>query len=87
MRAFLPVRLASCAQLYTESMSRNTVRDIERAIGTLTQQEVAELYAWLDQHCPQPIDAQVQSDLAAGRLDTGIQRALDDEENGRIRPL
>jgi hypothetical protein len=74
-------------QLYTESMSRNTVRDIERAIGTLTQQEISELYAWLDQNCPQPIDVQVQSDLAAGRLDTSIERALDDEENGRIRPL
>lgn len=68
-------------------MSRNTVRDIERAIGTLTQQEIAELYAWLDEHCPQPIDAQVQSDLAAGHLDKSIERALEDEENGRIRPL
>jgi hypothetical protein len=68
-------------------MSLNTIRDIERAIGTLTQQEIAELYGWLDQHCPQPIDTRVQSDLAAGRLDTAIQRALDDEENGRIRPL
>lgn len=68
-------------------MGQNTVRDIERAIGTLTQQEIAELYAWLDQHCPQPIDVQVQSDLAAGRLDASIERALDDEENGRIRPL
>lgn len=68
-------------------MSRDTIRDIERAIGTLTQQEVAELYRWLDQHCPQPIDTHVQTDLAAGRLDEGIQRALEDEENGRIRPL
>ena len=28
-----------------------------------------------------------QADLEAGRLDTAIRRALDDEKNGRVRPL
>ncbi len=68
-------------------MSLNTVKEIERAIGLLTPQEVAELYTWLDQNYPQVIDACLQSDLAAGRLDKAIERALDDEKNGRIRPL
>jgi hypothetical protein len=68
-------------------MSLNTIKEIERAIGTLTPQEVQELYVWLDQHFPQPIDTRVQADLAAGQLDTAIHRALDDEENGRVRPL
>ncbi len=68
-------------------MSLDHVRDIERAITTLTPQEVEELYAWLDQHCPQLIDARVQSDLSAGRLDTTIQRALDDEKGGSLRRL
>ena len=65
----------------------NTVQEIERAIQTLSRREVEELYAWLDQHCPQPIDARIQSDLAAGHLDKAINRALDDEKNGRIQPL
>jgi hypothetical protein len=43
--------------------------------------------AWLEQHCPSPIDIRVQSDLAAGRLDTAIQRALDDDKSGRTQPL
>jgi hypothetical protein len=68
-------------------MSVNTVRDIERAIGALTPREIEELYVWLDEHYPQPIDTRVQSDLAAGRLDSAIQRALDDEDNGRTQPL
>jgi hypothetical protein len=68
-------------------MSINEVKEIERAIGTLTPQEVEELYVWLEQHFPQPIDARLQADLAAGRLDTAIQRALADEKNGRVRPL
>ena len=68
-------------------MSSHSVKEIERAIGTLTAQEIEELYAWLEQHFPHPIDARVESDLTAGRLDTAIQRALDDEKNGRVRPL
>jgi hypothetical protein len=68
-------------------MSPHTIQEIERAIGTLTPQEVQELYVWLDQHFPQPIDAHIQADLAAGRLDRAIHRALDDEKNERVRPL
>jgi uncharacterized protein YjbI with pentapeptide repeats len=33
------------------------------------------------------IDIRIQDDLAAGRLDSAIERALDDEKNGRARPL
>jgi hypothetical protein len=66
-------------------MSMDTIKEIERAIGALTPAELEELYAWLDQHYPQPIDARVASDVAAGRLDTAIQRALDDEKSGRTQ--
>ena len=68
-------------------MSLSTIQEIKRAIGALTPSEMEELYAWLEQHCPSLIDTRVQSDLAAGRLDTAIQRALDDEKNGRVQPL
>jgi hypothetical protein len=70
-----------------KSMSPKTLQEVERAIGALTPQEVQELYVWLEQHFPQPMDARLPSDLSAGRLDTAIQRALDDEKNGRLRPL
>ncbi|MFZ3341314.1 MAG: hypothetical protein WA609_01835 [Terriglobales bacterium] len=68
-------------------MSLDTIKEIERAIGALTPREIEELYAWLDEHYPAPIDTRVQSDLAAGRLDSAIQRALDDEKSGRTQPL
>jgi hypothetical protein len=68
-------------------MGLNTVQEIERAIRALKPQELEELYSWLDQNCPQPIDTHIQSDLEAGRLDKAIYRALDDEKNGRVRPL
>jgi hypothetical protein len=68
-------------------MGLSTVQEIARAIGALKPQELEELYSWLEQNCPQPIDTRVQSDLAAGRLDKALHRALDDENYGRVQPL
>lgn len=68
-------------------MNLTTVREIEHAIAELTPEQLAELYAWLDQYDPQPIDARLQNDLAACRLDNAIARALDDEKHGRTEPL
>ena len=69
-------------------MSQNKVQEIERAIGALTQQELEELRLWLDEYAgPQPLDARIQSDLAAGRLDKAVEDALDDEKQGRVRLL
>jgi hypothetical protein len=68
-------------------MAFDTVQDIERAIDELTPQQLQELYSWLDQHHPNPIDERLPADVAAGRLDTAIERALNDDQNGRVRPL
>ena len=69
-------------------MGSSKVQEIERAIGALTQQELEELKVWLDEYAgPQPIDARMQKDLAAGRLDKAVERALEDEKQGRVRPL
>ena len=56
-------------------------------IRELKPRELQELYSWLDENCPQPVDNRIQSDLLAGRLDKAIVRALDDENNDRVRPL
>jgi hypothetical protein len=68
-------------------MGSDAVRQIERAIDKLSEQQLRELYSWLDQHHPQPIDARLETDLAAGHLDTAIDRAIDDESSGRAKPL
>jgi hypothetical protein len=68
-------------------MGLNTVQEIARAIRGLKPQELEELYSWLDQNCPHPIDTRIPSDLGAGRLDNAIHRALDDEKNGHVQPL
>jgi hypothetical protein len=68
-------------------MHLNTLREIERAIDGLTPQQIEELYAWLDQRHPQPIDVQLKADLGAGRIDDRINRALVDHKAGNTRPL
>jgi len=68
-------------------MGLNTIQEIERAIGALTPSELEELYAWLEQHCPQPIDAQLKADLEAGRIDDRINRVLADRKAGNTQPL
>ena len=68
-------------------MHSNTVQEIERAIDALTPQQMEELYVWLDQRHPQPIDAQLKADLDAGRIDDRINRALADHKAGNTEPL
>ncbi len=65
----------------------DTVQEIERAIDALTPQQMEELYAWLDQRYPQPIDTQLGADLDAGRIDNRINRALADHKAGNTQPL
>jgi hypothetical protein len=82
----LPDNLA--AKIKGEAPMRlDTVQEIERAIDALTPQQMQELYVWLDQHHPQPIDAQLKTDLDAGRIDDRINRALADHKAGNTQPL
>jgi hypothetical protein len=69
-------------------MNGRKVEELQRAIGTLTQEELEELRLWLDEYAgPSPLDRRIEADLARGRLDKAVQSALDDEKRGRIRQL
>lgn len=69
-------------------MKSNKVQEIERAIGALTQQELEQLRVWLDEYAgPQPIDTRLQKDMAAGRLDKAVEKALEDQKQGRVKSL
>jgi hypothetical protein len=69
-------------------MGENRVSEIEEKIGALSQPEFEELLTWLDQYTgPQPLDRRIEADLATGRLDAAVREALDDERQGRVRPL
>ena len=69
-------------------MNGRKVEELQRAIGTLTQEELEELRLWLDEFAgPTPLDRRIQADLSTGRLDKAVQSALDDEKRGRLRSL
>jgi hypothetical protein len=82
-----PRRASLAAKIIDRPMHLNTVQEIERAIDALTPQQMEELYAWLDQRHPQPIDAQLRTDLDAGRIDDRIHRALADHKAGNTQRL
>lgn len=68
-------------------MGLDKIQEIERAIDALTPQQLEELFVWLDRHYPQAIDAQLKTDLEAGRIDDRINRALADHKAGNTQPL
>jgi hypothetical protein len=69
-------------------MNGKKVQELQRIIGTLSQEELEELRLWLDEYAgPSPLDRRIEADLAAGRLDKTVQTALHDEKRGRLRPL
>jgi len=64
-----------------------SVREIESAVAKLSANDLALFSAWFDEFHAQAWDKQIESDLAAGHLDTLI-REVDDEYNaGKAKPL
>lgn len=69
-------------------MAGKRIEEIERAIGELSRDELEELRVWFDEFAgPTPLDQSISADVAAGRLDKAVERALDDEKRGWVRPL
>jgi hypothetical protein len=64
----------------------SAVREIERAIGELRSDELEELCAWFEQY-HRSFDERIATDLSAGRLDRLIDKALEQERAGLVRPL
>jgi hypothetical protein len=64
----------------------SAVQEIERAIGALRSDELEELYDWFEQY-HRAFDDRIASDLSAGRLDCLIDKAVEQEHAGLVRPL
>ncbi len=71
-----------------QDMNGKKVEEVQRAIGTLTQEELEKLRLWLDEYAgPSPLDRRIETDLATDRLDKAVQTVMDDENRRRARPL
>lgn len=58
----------------------STVQEIENAIEKLSDEELAEIRAWL-------WDRDIARDAAAGRLDSMVNEALAEHSKGKTRRL
>ncbi|MFZ1934842.1 MAG: hypothetical protein WCB27_04915 [Thermoguttaceae bacterium] len=64
-----------------------SVAEIESAIAQLPASDFAELMAWLQKYREAAWDKQIESDLAAGRLDALMAEADNEYRQGLARPL
>ena len=65
----------------------STVEEITAAIEQLPADDVARIRAWLAEYAERLWDEQIERDERTGRLDTLIDRALEEHRAGRTRPL
>jgi len=63
------------------------VEEIERQIQTLSAAEFSELREWLLNRDWRQWDAQIESDLSAGKLDDLASKALAEHKGGKSRPI
>jgi hypothetical protein len=65
----------------------SNVEKIERAVSSLSREELSEFRAWFLEFDAEVWDQQLEEDVAAGRLDHLAEEALADYRAGRTRPL
>jgi hypothetical protein len=70
--------------IYLVSMS--TVSEIETALQTLPIEDARKVADWLQQYLDEKWDRQIE-DIAAGRLHKLADKALQDYQAGRVKPL
>lgn len=63
------------------------LQKIESEVASLSQQELAQFRAWLDEYEAEQFDQQIENDAKAGRLDRLAEQAKNDHAKGRTRPL
>ena len=64
-----------------------SIADIEAAISKLPAKDFAELMAWIQEYRERAWDKQIETDLAAGCLDSLIAEADDEYHQGLAQPL
>ncbi|NEQ38722.1 MAG: hypothetical protein F6K40_21600 [Okeania sp. SIO3I5] len=68
-------------------MNTNIVEEIERAVSQLSPEELAVFRAWFAEFDAEAWDRQFETDVAAGKLDTLAEEALQDLKEGRCTDL
>lgn len=65
----------------------STVAEIENALERLPVEDARKIAEWLQRYLDEKWDKQIDGDIAAGRLDKLADKAMQDYQAGRIKPL
>jgi len=65
----------------------STVVEIERVLRTLPVKDAWRIAGWLQRYLDEKWDAQIDGDIAAGRLEKLADKAMRDYKAGRTKPL
>lgn len=65
----------------------STVQEIEQAVRQLPPDQLANFRAWFAEFDAEAWDRQLEQDIAAGKLDSLAQEALNDQREGRCTEL
>lgn len=64
-----------------------SVIELEKAVSSLTSEELKEFRGWFADFEMAEWDKQIEADSAAGRLDPMIEKAMEDYRAGRATDL
>lgn len=65
----------------------STVAEIENALQALSLNDARKVADWLQHYLDEKWDRQIDADIAAGKLDKLADKALEDYQAGRCKPL
>ncbi len=64
-----------------------TVEDIEKEIARLPQDQLRKFRAWYEKFDADKWDAQIETDVADGKLDALAEKAIADHKAGKSKKL
>jgi hypothetical protein len=67
--------------------TKMTVEQLEHAVQSLSSEELDSFSEWFEEFLADRWDAQIEQDIAAGKLDDAAAKADEDFEAGRCTPL
>jgi hypothetical protein len=65
----------------------STVVEIENALQTLPVEDARKIADWLQHYLDKKWDKQIDGDIAAGKLHKLADKAMQDYQAGRVKPL
>ena len=74
-------------QIVIRPYDAGTIKEIEKAVSALPQQELAKFRAWFEEYDAATWDRRYAEDAESGKLDRVAEKAVEDYRKGKSRPI